>query len=93
MNNGVLKLKEMKIMFAFIRTILLVIYIFFYFCLYSDYKNICDNIPWERKNIKFIGLIGPMGRSDCLSTFTVHLCLVGRTIRGLDCAYQVDANS
>ena len=47
----------------------------------------------ERENIKFIGLVGPMGRRGCFSTFTVHLGLVGMTKRGLNCAYQVDANS
>ena len=47
-----------------------------YFLLYNDDKNICDNIPWEREKIKFIGLVGPMGRRGCLSTFTVHLYLM-----------------
>ena len=33
-----------------------------YFFLYNDDKNICDNITWERENIKVIGLVGPMGK-------------------------------
>ena len=44
-----------------------------YFGFYNDDKNICDNINRERENIKFIGLVGPMGKMGCLSTFMVHL--------------------
>ena len=38
--------------------------------------KICDNITWERENIKGIGLVGPMGKMGCFSTFMVHLGLV-----------------
>ena len=48
-----------------------------YFYLYNDDKNICDNIPWERENIKFIGLVGLMGKRGCFSTFMVHLSILG----------------
>ena len=34
-------------------------------------QNICDNIPWEIENIKFIGLVGPMGKMGCLSTLVL----------------------
>ena len=83
----------MKIMFEFIKTICFGSIFVIYLYLYNDDKNICGNIPWERENIKFIGLVGPMGRMGCFSTFTVHLALVGMTIRGLNCAYQDDAIS
>ena len=31
----------------------------------------------EREKIKFLGIIGPMGKMGSLSTFMVHLGLVG----------------
>ena len=37
-----------------------------YICLYNYDKNICDNITWGRENIKFIGLVGPMGKRGTL---------------------------
>ena len=67
----------MKIMYEFITTILFYIYLSIYFCLYNDDKNICDNITWEREKIKVIGLVGPMAKMGCFSTFTIHLGLVG----------------
>ena len=39
-------------------------------------KYIRDNIRWQRENIKFIGLVGPMGKMGCFSTLTVHLGLM-----------------
>ena len=35
------------------------------------------NIPWERENVKAIGIVGPMGKRGCFSTFMLHLILVG----------------
>ena len=93
MTNGVLKLKEMKLCMNLLQQYFSRSTIVIYFYLYSDDKNICDNIPCEREKIKFIGLVGPMGRRGCFSTFTVHLGLVGMTRRGLNYAYQVDSNS
>ena len=77
MTSGVLKLKEMKIMFEFTITIFFGSSFVIYFYLYSDDKNICDNIPWERENSKSIGLVGPMGKRGFFPTFTVHIGLVG----------------
>ena len=34
----------------------------------------------ERENIKVFGLVGPMGKRGCLSTFMVHLGLVGMRV-------------
>ena len=33
-------------------------------------------IYFEREKVKVLGLIGPMGKRGCLSTFIVHLGLV-----------------
>ena len=49
----------MKIMFEFIAEVISGSSFAIYFCLYSDDKNICDNILWEREKIKVIGLVGP----------------------------------
>ena len=56
-----------------------------YFYLYSDDKNICDNITWERDKIKFIGLVGPMGKMGYLSMFTVHFGLMGMGVSFPSC--------
>ena len=77
MTNGALNLKEMKIMYRFITAVFSRSTWVIYFCLYNDDKNICDNIIWERENIKVVGLVGPMGKLGCLSTFMTHLGLVG----------------
>ena len=34
----------------------------------------------EREKIKVLGLVGPMGKRGCLSTFMVHLGLVGMRV-------------
>ena len=44
--------------------------------LYSDDK-IYETMYLERENNKVLGLIGPIGKRSCLSTFMVHLDLVG----------------
>ena len=51
--------------------------------LYCDDKNIYGThvtIYLERENDKVLGLIGPMGKMGCLSTFMVHLGLVGMRV-------------
>ena len=37
-------------------------------------------IDLERENIKVLGLVGPMGKRGYLSTFMVHLGLVGMRV-------------
>ena len=76
MTSGVLKLKEMKIMFELLQQYFFGSSFVIHFFLYNDDKNICDNLPWQREKIKFIGLVGPMGRRVCFSTFKVHLYIV-----------------
>ena len=34
----------------------------------------------EREKIKILGLVGPMGKRGCLSTFMVHLGLMGMRV-------------
>ena len=34
----------------------------------------------ERENIKLLGLVGPIGKTGCLSTFMVNLGLVGMRV-------------
>ena len=53
------------------------------FSLYNDAKNIYGThvtIYLERENIKVLGLVGPMGKRGYLSTFMVHLGLVGMRV-------------
>ena len=60
MTNGALKLKEMKLCMNLLQQYFSRSTFVIYFFLYNDDKNICDNITWERENIKVIGLVGPM---------------------------------
>ena len=51
--------------------------------LYCDDKNIYGThvtIYLERENVKFLGIIDPMGKSGFFSTFMVHLGLVGMRV-------------
>ena len=57
MTNGALNLKEMKIMYRFITAVFSRSTWVIYLWLYSDYKNIRENIPWEWENIKVIALV------------------------------------
>ena len=50
------------------------------FSLYNDDKNIWNNVPWERGNIKSLGLVGTMGKRGRFSTFIAHLSIVSMRI-------------
>ena len=39
--------------------------------------KIYETMYLEREKIKVLGLVGPIGKRGCLSTFMVHLDLVG----------------
>ena len=43
-------------------------------------KYIYIYIYLEREKIKALGLVGPMGKRGCLSTFILHLGLVGNWV-------------